>query len=84
MHQCGDGGFALNLTCSGSLDPVAKKIPSSIKVDRLKQMVRRLLGIDPQMQVLSIRTYKNAPPSILDEGEATMKYYGVVDGRYFY
>ena len=70
----------LSFGSGGSLEPLKKKLPSSITVNRLKVMVKQLFGLDHQLQLLSIRMYKDAPPILLDDEESTLSYYGVIDG----
>ena len=46
-----------NLTFSsgGSLQPVAKKLPATLTVLKLKMIVKQIFGLDPALQQLSIR-----------------------------
>ena len=43
-------------------------------------MVKQLFGLDPNLQQLSLRVYKDSPPTMLDDDQATLSYYGAVDG----
>ena len=70
----------LSFSSGGSLEPLKKKLPSSITVNRLKVMVKQLFGLDPQLQQLSVRLYKDAVPILLDDEVSTLGYYGVIDG----
>ena len=70
----------LSFGSGGSLEPLKKKLPSSITVNRLKVMVKQLFGLDPQLQQLSVRLYKDAVPILLDDEVSTLAYYGVIDG----
>ncbi len=69
-----------NMTSKGSNDPLQKKIPSSVTVSRLKMMVRQLFGLETHLQQLSIRVYKDSPPSVLDDDQSNLQYYGAIDG----
>jgi hypothetical protein len=64
---------------SSSMEPLVKKLPSSLTVSKLKLMIKQLFNIDPHMQVLSIRPYKDSPPTLLDDDDTTLAYYGTVD-----
>jgi hypothetical protein len=70
----------LSFGSGGSLEPLGKKLPSSITVGRLKVMVKQLFGLDLQLQLLSIRLYKDAVPILLDDDQSTLSYYGAIDG----
>ena len=44
-------------------------------------MVNQLFGLDPYLQQLSLRVYKDAPPTMSDDDQATLSYYGAVNGN---
>jgi len=70
----------LSFASNGSLEPVSRKLPASLKVERLRLMVKQLFGLEAHKQLLSIRTYKGAVPTLMDEDEATIGYFGAIDG----
>lgn len=39
-----------------------------------------MIGLDPKLQHLSMRLYKDGPPNYLDDEKATLSYYGAIDG----
>lgn len=65
---------------NGSLEPMAKKLPKSLTVSRLRLMVKQLFGLDPKLQQLSMRLYKDSVPFVLDDDSATIEYFGAIDG----
>lgn len=65
---------------SGSLEPVCKKIPSSLQVARLRQIVKQLFHIEPILQRISVRVYKDAMPVLMEDDDLTLAQYGVVNG----
>lgn len=70
----------LSFGSGGSLEPVTKKLPRSLQVNKLQLMVKQLFGLEPRLQHLSMRVHKDAPPTLLDDETSTLQYYGVVDG----
>lgn len=70
----------LSFGSGGTLEPIAKKLPKSITIQRLQLLVKSLYGLAPALQKLSLRVYKDAPPVLLEDEEATLQYYGVIDG----
>ena len=74
----------LSFGSGGSLEPTTKKLPTSLTVGRLRLMVKQLFGLDPPLQHLSIRVYKDALPTFLDDDMATIGYYGALDGAEVY
>lgn len=70
----------LTFASGGTLEPLKKKIPSSITINRLKVMVKQLYGLDHHLQFLSIRLYKDAVPILLDDEMSSLGYYGATDG----
>lgn len=65
---------------NGLMEPVEKKIPGSLTVERLRLMIKQIYGIEPRAQSLSIRQDKNSMPALMDDDAATLRYYGVVEG----
>jgi len=74
----------LSFGSGGSLEPTTKKLPTSLTVGRLRLMVKQLFGLDPPLQHLSIRVYKDSVPTLLDDDMATIGYYGALDGAEVY
>lgn len=70
----------LSFASNGSLEPVTKKLPRSLPVSKLQLLVKQLFGLDPRLQQLSVRVFKDAPPTFLDDDKASLAYYGVVEG----
>lgn len=72
----------LSFSSGGSLDPVTKKVPSSITIQNMKGMVKQLFGLDPAIQQLSLthKEYQDAPPVFMDDDQAPLAYYGAVNG----
>ena len=71
-----------NMSFSGGStnEPVLKKLPSSLSVEKLKLMVQQLFNLEPHLQMLSLLVYKDAPPTVLDDDQASLSYYGTQDG----
>lgn len=65
---------------NGMMEPVEKKIPGSLTVERLRLMIKQIYGIEPRAQNLSIRQEKNSMPTLMDDDSATLRYYGVTEG----
>lgn len=72
----------LSFSSGGSLDPVTKKVPSSVSIMNMKMMVKQLFGLDPALQQLSWshKEYQDSPPVYMDDEQAPLAYYGAVDG----
>jgi hypothetical protein len=70
----------LSFISNGSLEPIAKKLPSTLQVVRLRQLVKQLFGLDPVLQQLSFRLYKDAPPTLMEDEDLTLAQYGVISG----
>lgn len=70
----------LSFSSGGSLEPMTKKLPRSLQVNKLQLMVKQLFGLEPRLQQLSMRVHKDAPPTLLDDEKSSLQYYGVVDG----
>eukprot|EP00592_Proboscia_alata_P005296 CAMPEP_0194368324 /NCGR_PEP_ID=MMETSP0174-20130528/16589_1 /TAXON_ID=216777 /ORGANISM="Proboscia alata, Strain PI-D3" /LENGTH=556 /DNA_ID=CAMNT_0039144665 /DNA_START=215 /DNA_END=1885 /DNA_ORIENTATION=+ len=65
------------------LEPLHKRLPSSLKIERLKGMCCKAFDIEMEKQLLHFRSAddKNNPfPTELDDDEHTIGYYGVKDG----
>lgn len=69
---------------SVSNDPVVKRLPRSITIFKLRTMLKQLFGIDPDVQQLAIRLDKDALPTVLDDDDSTIAYYGAIDGSEIY
>ena len=65
---------------NGSLEPVTKKLPSTLQISRLKQIVKQLFNIEPVLQNISVRMYKDAMPVLMDDEDFTLGQYGVING----
>ncbi len=65
---------------NGSLEPLAKKLPKSLTVARLKLMVTQLFGLESGLQQLSMRLYKDSVPFVLDDEQSSIEYFGAIDG----
>ena len=72
----------LSFSGGGSLDPVKKKLPSSVSIMNMKMMVKQLFGLDPALQQLSWshKEYQDSPPVFMDDDQAPLAYYGAIDG----
>ena len=70
----------MSFSSAGSLEPVQKKLPGSLTIARLRVLVKQLFGLDPHLQQLSIRLYKDAVPTVLEDDQATLSYYGAIEG----
>jgi len=71
-----------NLILTGSdCEPIIKKLPSSVQVDKLKQLVKGLFQLETPIHLisLSLRAYKDRenPPLLLDDDSCTLAYFGV-------
>jgi tubulin-specific chaperone E len=69
----------LSFSGNGSLEPVQKRLPASLTVDKLRLLVKQLYRVEPRLQRLSIRQYKNAMPVLMDDDDASIRYYGAID-----
>lgn len=65
---------------SCTLEPLKRRLPTSLKVSRLKMMCARAFGLDVDLQSLHFRSEGDAFPIELDDDENTLGYYGVRDG----
>lgn len=65
---------------SCTLEPLKRRLPTSLKVSRLKMMCARVFGLDVDLQSLHFRNEGDAFPIELDDDENTLGYYGVSDG----
>lgn len=65
---------------NGSLEPLQKKLPKSMTVSKLSLLVKQLFGLEPRLQQLSMRLYKDAVPTLLEDEQCSLFYYGVTDG----
>jgi hypothetical protein len=65
-------------------EPITRKLPSSLTISRFKLIIKQVFGLDPFVQQLSFRDYKDSVPTMLDDDEATLRYFGVSDGSHIY
>jgi tubulin-specific chaperone E len=65
---------------SCTLEPLKRRLPTSLKVSRLKMMCARAFGLDVDLQSLHFRSECDAFPIELDDDDNTLSYYGVSDG----
>lgn len=65
---------------NNNFQPVQKKIPLNISVERIKLLTKQLFDIPPPIQVLSIRNTKNDMPVIMDDDKEILRYYGGING----
>ena len=70
-------------------DDIIRKLPSSIQIYKLKQIVKSLYHLDLNNEYisLSLRLYhdKQSPPVVLDDDKNTLSYYGInMDGGDIY
>jgi len=63
-----------------SYDPVVKKLPSTLTILKLKQMCKRLFGVEPLQQSAFFRSDRTSPPTPLDDDYQTLNFFGVFDG----
>lgn len=70
----------LSFGSGGTLEPITKKIPKSLTISKLKLMVKQLYGLEPRLQHLSLRVYKDSPPTFLDDDQSTLQYFGALEG----
>jgi tubulin-specific chaperone E len=67
-------------TGSMTMAPTEKRLPASMTVGRLKQMLHRKFGLEPSLQSLYFKSDKTAPPSMLDSDDEPLSYFGVSSG----
>jgi hypothetical protein len=70
----------VTVTSGGSNEPTTKKLPLSLTIAKLRGLVRQMFGVEQHLQQLSIRQYKDSPPTLLDDDDATLGYFGFCDG----
>ncbi len=93
MMPMGDGGTTgsmandtINVTIhsmsasSCTVEPMSKRLPSSLQIGRLKQMCKRAFKLDIDLQVLHFKADKQSLLSPLDDDDNTLAYFGVSDG----
>ena len=47
-------------------------------------MVKQLFGLDPGLQQLSLLIYKDAPPTLMEDDQGSLGYYGATNGAKIY
>jgi hypothetical protein len=65
---------------AGPCEPVAKRLPLSLTVGKLRLVVKQLFQVEPSSQCLALRAYKDSIPLELEDDQATLQYYGAIDG----
>mmetsp|Transcript_1044 Transcript_1044/g.1421 ORF Transcript_1044/g.1421 Transcript_1044/m.1421 type:complete len:117 (+) Transcript_1044:1456-1806(+) len=70
----------LSFSSNGSLEPVTRRLPKSLTVAKLQLMIKQMFGLDPRLQQLSIRVYKDAMPALMDDPQCSLHYFGAIDG----
>ncbi len=82
---------AINVTITSmsadscTMKPIQKRLPSNLKVGRLKVMCLRAFNLDVDLQLLHFKSNESDPfPTELDEDENTLAFYGVSDGAQIY
>lgn len=70
----------LSFGSNGSLEPVTKKLPRSMVIGKVKLLVKQLFGLEPRLQQLALRVYKDSVPTLLEDEMSTLGYYGAIDG----
>jgi len=61
-------------------EPLQKRLPGNLKIERLKMMCARAFGLNAELQRLDFRAEGDPFPTELDDDENTLSYYGVRDG----
>jgi len=69
---------------SMTLPPVEKKIPGTLTVGQLKLLFSKLFKLEMGLQVLYYKSDARAPPSVLDEDEESLGYFGLTSGSVIY
>ena len=82
---------AINVTITSmsadscTMKPIQKRLPSNLKVGRLKVMCLRAFHLDVDLQLLHFKSNESDPfPTELDKDENTLAFYGVPDGAKIY
>jgi len=75
----------LRSMAAGSIErePVTKKLPASFQVGKLKQLMKRLFDLEPELQTLYFEVGDKSSgtvPNFLDDDEANIGFFGVADG----
>lgn len=60
--------------------PVEKRLPGSMLVSQLKQLLAKLYKVEPEMQVLTCRSDKSSLPTVLDRDDESLAYFGLMPG----
>lgn len=65
---------------SCTIPPITKRLPSSLKINRLKSLCQRLFQVEVELQTLHLHQKGEASlPMELEDDENTLGYYGVTD-----
>jgi hypothetical protein len=63
------------------MDPVVRRLPGTLNVERVKALCSRIFGLDYDLISLRFRTDINdALPIEMDDDDKTLNYYGLCDG----
>mmetsp|Transcript_34143 Transcript_34143/g.34796 ORF Transcript_34143/g.34796 Transcript_34143/m.34796 type:complete len:359 (-) Transcript_34143:109-1185(-) len=69
-----------NLSTGGSeAQPKVKRLPASLVICKLKLMIKQLYGVAPHVQQLSYRNDPESIPSVFDDDDASLSYFGVTE-----
>ena len=62
------------------MEPLQKRLPSSLTIQKLKALCRRAFGLDLDLQILHFRLSGDGFPTELLDDHHSLAYYGVGDG----
>ena len=65
---------------SCTVEPMSKRLPSSLAIGRLKQMCKRAFKLDIDLQILQFKADKDSMLQPLDDDNNSLGYFGVCDG----
>ena len=67
---------------SCTMEPVSKRLPGTLNVERLKALCSRVFGLDYDLIGLRFRTdaQQDSLPVEMDDDDKTLQYYGLCDG----
>lgn len=57
-----------------------KRLPITLTVGKLREMLGQLYGLDPECHQLALRMDKDSIPIVLDDDDSSLGFYGAVDG----
>lgn len=64
--------------------PLVRRLPATLTVGKAKALLARHFGFDWDLQELSLQNTDDSIPSILDEDDQSLAYFGVADGATVY